>query len=155
MYAYLIANPWFINITTAIIIILIVLIATLLSFFVDVHLLRNPQRQKEIYIASGVIVTAVFGLIIFTVRSATEGSSSAAMPNWCCPDGIYPCYLADCGAIGGGDAALAGLFVIIIVLALTVLMFGMVGAVSGVYVLVEKYVEKIAGKVKERILDVD
>ncbi|CAO3674065.1 unnamed protein product [Umbelopsis vinacea] len=155
MYANLIANAWFINITTAFIVVLIVAIAALLSFLIDIHALGNPPRRIEVYLACGIIATATIGLIIFMVRCATEGASSIAMPIWCCPDGIYPCYLGDCGAIGGGDAALAGLFVVVIVIAMTILIFGLVGAVSGVYILVESNVEQIAGKVKERILDVD
>ncbi|KAJ2959198.1 hypothetical protein NQZ79_g5274 [Umbelopsis isabellina] len=125
------------------------------SFIGDIYILQEAQKSVEIYFACGIIITAIIGLFIFMYRCATEGTSSISMPFLCCPDGVYPFYLADCGAIGGGDAALAGLLVILILVVATVLMFGFIGAVSGVYTLVESRVEKVAGKVTERILDVD
>lgn len=140
---------------TALFVALIVTVSSFAAYIGDIYILQEAPKSLEIYFGCGVIITAIIGLFIFMYRCVTEGASSITMPIWCCPDGVYPFYLADCGAVGGGDAALAGLLVILILVVATVLMFGFIGAVSGVYTLVESRVEKVAGKVTERILDVD
>jgi hypothetical protein len=155
VYAKLIGNKWFINVLTGLFVGVIVTLSSFAAYIVDVYVLQEAQKSMEIYLACGVIITAIIGLFIFLFRCATEGTSSINMPIWCCSNGVYPFYLADCGAIGGGDAALAGLLVILILVVATVLMFGFIGAVSGVYTLIESRVEKVAGKVTERILDVE
>jgi hypothetical protein len=155
MYAYIIGNKWFVAIATALIVAVIVAIISLIAYIVDVHILHNPVRSAQIYFACGIAVTAVVGFVAFIFRCATEGTDSVMMPIWCCPDGCSPLYLADCGALGGGDAALAGLIFVVALIIMIVLLFGLIGAVGGVYILVERHVENVAGKVKERILDVE
>ncbi|KAG2174509.1 hypothetical protein INT44_006772 [Umbelopsis vinacea] len=133
----------------------IVAIASILAYLIDTLALHNPARTVAIYFACGIATTAIIGFVAFIYRCATEGADSVTMPIWCCPDGCSSLYLADCGALGGGDAALAGLLFVVAFIIMTVLLFGLIGAVGGVYIFVERHVENVAGKVKERILDVE
>lgn len=155
MYAYIIGNKWFVAIATALIVALIVTVISLLAYLIDIFILHNPARSIAIYFGCGIATTAVIGFVAFIYRCATEGADSVTMPIWCCPDGCSSLYLADCGALGGGDAALAGLLFVVAFIIMTVLLFGLIGAVGGVYIFVERHVESVAGKVKERILDVE
>lgn len=155
MYAYIIGNKWFVAFATALIVAFIVAIASVLAYLIDTLALHNPARTVAIYFACGIATTAIIGFVAFIYRCATEGADSVTMPIWCCPDGCSSLYLADCGALGGGDAALAGLLFVVAFIIMTVLLFGLIGAVGGVYIFVERHVENVAGKVKERILDVE
>ncbi|KAI9304727.1 hypothetical protein BJ944DRAFT_266406 [Cunninghamella echinulata] len=66
----------------------------------------------------------------------------------------YSCYLADCAACSG-DAAAGGFLIFVVLMSLMAILFGIMGAVTGVYRMMESFVERIAGHVKERILDVE
>ena len=127
---------------------------------------------NRIYLLAGLISVSMFGIIYLvyccTTQSSavTDNSNGAASPllpmgstsGWlCCCDNdsstLYGCYIADFTTCSG-DAALGGIIVFIAFVILATIVFGILGVFSGIYALIESIVQHVAGRVKERILDV-
>lgn len=126
--------------------------------------------MDRIYLAAGVIGISFLGFLYVLIVCITSASATATddytsfnaradddMPFMCCGQAScwYGCdfYIADSHC--HGDAALGGIIVFAIFMFITMILFGIMGAVGGVYTLTESIVKRIAGRVKERILEVD
>lgn len=126
--------------------------------------------MDRIYLAAGIIGISFLGFLYVLIVCITSASTTATddytsfnaradddMPFMCCGQANcwYGCdfYIADSHC--HGDAALGGIIVFAIFMFITMILFGIMGAVGGVYTLTESIVKRIAGRVKERILEVD
>ncbi|KAI9268841.1 hypothetical protein BDA99DRAFT_502786 [Phascolomyces articulosus] len=124
----------------------------------------------RVYLLAGLISVSVLGIIYLFYCCATASSSAVSDPTsgdtspllpmtrWlCCCDsangGLYGCYIADFTTCSG-DAALGGIVVFIAFVILIAIVFGILGVFSGIYAFMESIVQHVAGRVKERILDV-
>ncbi|KAI8374756.1 uncharacterized protein BYT42DRAFT_577543 [Radiomyces spectabilis] len=172
-YAAILSHPYFLNVTTLFFTLASVIAMAYLCKVIDVFALHHlPQPENEawfklhgptmlwmdrIYLLSGVSATALLGVFYLVyVRVICESDPHTTHPLLCgsqdtCP--WYSLYLADVTACSG-DAAIGGLLAFLVVLILMIIVFGILGAMTGVYTLMEFSVERLAGKVKERILDV-
>ena len=183
-YAAIVSHCYFIRTITFIIVFLLTLGLAYACKAIDVYAMGHvPQPENDdwrqwhgptilwmdrIYLAAGVIGISLLGFFYVLIICITSASTTATddytsfntradddMP--CCGQANcwYGCdfYIADSHC--HGDAALGGILVFAIFMFITMILFGIMGAVGGVYTLTESIVKRIAGRVKERILEVD
>ncbi|KAG0172096.1 hypothetical protein DFQ28_004543 [Apophysomyces sp. BC1034] len=172
-YAALISHPYFLRTVTTILVLGLTIGMGYMCKALDVYLFQHvPQPDNatwleihgptifwmdRIYLLAGVVVMALLGVIYLLYLCTTSDASADGQIPWLCDQTVcpwYSCYLADFTACSG-DAALGGLLVFAAFMALVTVVFGIVGAISGIYALVETFVEYVAGRMQERILDVN
>ncbi|KAI8096990.1 uncharacterized protein BX664DRAFT_383350 [Halteromyces radiatus] len=181
-YAAIVTNVHFLRIMTAILVVLSIVASAYLCKLVDLYLLGHlPTDQDEwrklhgptwlwmdrFYLFAGLIVISMLGIayLLFLCVARPNQLASLTSPSshhdgfsfLCCDQSScpwYSCYLADFAACSG-DAAAGGFLVFVVLMSLLAILFGILGAVTGVFRLIESWVDHIAGHIKERILDVD
>lgn len=178
-YAALISHPYFLRTLTIMLVLGFTLAMSYACKAIDVYGLHHvPQPDDEkwhelhgptilwmdrIYLLAGLFFVSIFGILYLvylcataTTATTTAHATSSVSCLFCdqttCP--WYGCYLADFTACSG-DAALGGLLVLAAFVAITTIVFGVIGVFSGVYAMMESIVENVAGRVKERILEVN
>ncbi|KAF7731873.1 hypothetical protein EC973_007704 [Apophysomyces ossiformis] len=173
VYAAFISHPYFLQTVTMILVIGLTLAMAYMCKALDVYLFQHvPQPDNarwleihgptilwmdRIYLLAGAVLMAFLGMIYLLYLCTTSDTSSDSNIPWLCSQNTCPwygCYLTDFTACSG-DAALGGLLVFAAFMVFVTVMFGILGAISGVYTLVEAVVENVAGRMKERILDVN
>ncbi|KAI8341129.1 hypothetical protein BC941DRAFT_415910, partial [Chlamydoabsidia padenii] len=173
-YAAIVTNLHFLRLMTAFLVMISILACAYLCKLVDVYLLGHlpdPDNHDWVdlhgttwlwmdrfYLVAGLIVISLLGMVYLTFLCVTMPlDDSSRQDVWFCCDQTscpwYSCYLADVAACSG-DAAAGGFLVFIVLMSLLAILFGILGAITGVYRWMEVCVDRIAGHVKERILDV-
>ncbi|SAM05283.1 hypothetical protein [Absidia glauca] len=175
-YAAIVTNVHFLRLMTAFLVLLSIGVCAYLCKLVDVYLLGHlpdPDNKEwldlhgatwlwmdRFYLFAGLVVISMLGMVYLTflcVARPLDQNASSAGGLLCCDQTScpwYSCYLADVAACSG-DAAAGGFLVFLVLMSLLAILFGILGAVTGVYRWMEAFVDRIAGHVKERILDVD
>lgn len=178
-YAAIVTNVHFLRLTTALLVLLSIGVCAYLCKLVDVYLLGHtpaPDNKEwldlhgatwlwmdRFYLFAGLVVISMLGMAYLTFLCVARPTSLGSVDErrsgglLCCDQMScpwYSCYLADVAACSG-DAAAGGFLVFLVLMSLLAILFGILGAVTGVYRWMEAFVDRIAGHVKERILDVD
>ncbi|ORZ08615.1 hypothetical protein BCR42DRAFT_140752 [Absidia repens] len=127
--------------------------------------------MDRFYLFAGLIVISMLGLVyltylcvtrpeevtLLTNHGSTTGGDSGGLSFLCCDQTScpwYTCYLADFAACSG-DSAAGGFLIFVVLISLMAIFFGVFGAVTGIFRLMESWVDSIADHIKEKILDVD
>ncbi|OZJ04802.1 hypothetical protein BZG36_01857 [Bifiguratus adelaidae] len=168
-YVRVLANPVFVRLVTLFIVVFAIILTAYLVKVIDVVILHHSPLEDpdwyevhgptiwwmdRFYFAVGLLCISLMGFVYLVFHGLRYGLDSLQ----CCPGGgFYPytaCYCGDCGAAAGGDAAAAGAMIFLVALLVIVVVFGMMGALIGVYCMVDRFVQSAFGKLRERILDV-
>ncbi|CAO3592294.1 unnamed protein product [Absidia cylindrospora] len=129
--------------------------------------------MDRFYLFAGLVVVSLLGMAYLVFLCVTHPDQLAYLANpsigagtlqtshgggcLCCDQSTcpwYSCYLADFAACSG-DAAAGGFLIFVVLMSLLAILFGVLGAVTGVFRLMESLVDRVAGHIKEKILDVD
>ncbi|KAI9496290.1 hypothetical protein BDB00DRAFT_809819 [Zychaea mexicana] len=179
-FAAIVSHPYFLRSITVLLILLFTIGMAYVCKVVHIYLLGGSGVDGDhgdpddwhgptilwldrVYLLAGLVSVSMLGIIYLVYCCATASSpmtggdpstSPAAWLCCCCGDGPwYGCYVADFKTCSG-DAALGGIVVFVAFVILVTIVFGILGAFSGIYALMETAVQNVAGRVKERILDV-
>ncbi|KAI8067550.1 hypothetical protein BC940DRAFT_301003 [Gongronella butleri] len=183
VYASIVTNIHFLRITTLFLVFASVIALAYAAVLVDQTILghspaNDPNWEEwhgtvsfllldRFYLCAGIVAVALGGIVYLSVACIRQrrrprhddDDEDDCLPFFSCCDQSscpwYSCYLADVAACGSGDAAAGGVFICLITVSMMAVLFGIVGAITGVYRCIETLVERAAGHLEEMILDVD
>ncbi|ORX60420.1 hypothetical protein DM01DRAFT_1160001 [Hesseltinella vesiculosa] len=184
LYASIVTNVYFLRLTTIVLVFAAVILSAYAALAFDQSLLghsplTDPDWQQwhgnltvlgldRFYLGVGLVMVAGAGILYMAYACARtrrhededDWLAGGQRAPWfiCCDQAScpwYSCYLADVAACSSGDAAAGGLLICLITMSMMAVLFGFMGAITGVYRFMESIVERVAGHVQEMILDVD
>ncbi|KAI8143308.1 hypothetical protein BJV82DRAFT_612278 [Fennellomyces sp. T-0311] len=164
-FAYIVSHPYFLRSITVVTILLLIVGMAYVSKAVHVYFLHGQPDESwhgptflwldRIYLLAGLITVSLLGIVylVYCCATASPVITGEGPLLYCdtCP--WYGCYVADFTACSG-DAALGGILVFAAFVMLLTIAFGILGVFSGIYTLTEHVVQHVAGRVKDRILEV-